>query len=162
MADILLITLIGGTNLWKILFTKINLTFLWRFQVSDFIFQKDTIYTFEISSHNNDEAIQKITERLGKPVSNSIGELVWEKISLPYIGKNLKIVLKDGAFTISNDRAEFVPFKDVASKEKLMNESSKNVLRKTEIFVFANGKNAITSTVNQGRMLSFLEGILEK
>lgn len=36
-------------------------------------FQKDTIYTFEISSHNNDEAIQKITERLGKPVSNSIG-----------------------------------------------------------------------------------------
>ena len=106
-------------------------------------FQKDTIYTFEISSHNNDEAIQKITERLGKPVSNSIGELVWEKISLPYIGKNLKIVLKDGAFTISNDRAEFVPFKDVASKEKLMNESSKNVLRKTEIFVFANGKNAI-------------------
>ena len=125
-------------------------------------FQKDTIYTFEISSHNNDEAIQKITERLGKPVSNSIGELVWEKISLPYIGKNLKIVLKDGAFIITNDRAEFVPFKDVASKEKLMNESSKNVLRKTEIFVFSNGKNAITSTVNQGRMLSFLEGILEK
>jgi hypothetical protein len=124
-------------------------------------FKSDTCFTFDILTHNNDEVLQKLIHKLSTPKQASAGQLVWENISIPYIGKNLKIVLKDGAFLIDKENAYFTPFQDEKSKADFLKRGAAPSFRKTEILVFFNEKNAITNTALEGRMVKFLENIIE-
>ena len=124
-------------------------------------FKSDTCYTFDILTQNNDEVLQKLIQTLATPKQSLVGQIVWENISIPYIGKNLKIILKDGAFIIDKENAYFTPFQDENSKAVFLKQSAASSYRKTEILVFQNEKNAITSSALEGRMVKFLENIIE-
>lgn len=120
----------------------------------------DTSFTFELKAIDNDVALKKLIQRLGIPETNTIGSIIWDNVSIPYIGTKLRIKIIDGVFKVTNDRAEFIAFNDNTQKINLKNTADKNTLRMTEISIFSGGKNAINSNLLEGRMISFLEGIL--
>ncbi|MBP6978392.1 MAG: hypothetical protein KBB71_08775 [Lentimicrobiaceae bacterium] len=81
----------------------------------------DTTYQFTITGKNLDNELGKLNTTFGKPLTESEGEIIWNKVDIPNIGNDLQIKMVDGLLTIKGNSAKFKPFKDTENKNKSKN-----------------------------------------
>jgi hypothetical protein len=81
----------------------------------------DTTYQFTITGKNLDEELSKLKTNLGKPFTESEGEIIWNNVDIPNIGNDLQLKLVDGLLTTKRSTAKFKPFKDTKNKNKSKN-----------------------------------------
>ena len=78
----------------------------------------NTTYQFTITGKNLDEELSKLKTNLGKPLTESEGEIIWNNINIPNIGDDLQLKMVDGLLTTKGNTAKFKPFKYTKNKNK--------------------------------------------
>ena len=105
---------------------------------TSYIMGKESIKThsFGIALQENDNCISRFTEKWGKPVRQTAGQIIWEHKSVEGLGNDVKIVLYDGIFTNSEKKAVSSIFASQKEKEKKLNNLTENQCRVTTIEFF--------------------------
>jgi len=60
---------------------------------------KDAAYSFNLNYPNLDSVRWKLVKYWKNPLNNSTGSIVWVNREIPYLGKELRVVLTDGICT---------------------------------------------------------------
>lgn len=104
--------------------------------------------------------LQKLTDALGKPASNTSGFIEWKNIHIDGIAHNVTITIKDGILTHDTVAHQgcWVPFKNEADKKERLNRMIKNQDRETYIyFKDEHGNQFISNGVTEQRLQVFLD-----
>jgi hypothetical protein len=126
--------------------------------------KSDTVYQFSLLGKNLDADLANIRLAFGTPVSESPGEVIWEKIDIPDIGTGLKIRMVDGLLTTNKHSGKCVPFKETKNKNKskncLLKCMKENQARSLNFTISCNDLNAV-NTVSKARItIAYLEKII--
>lgn len=121
----------------------------------------DTLRTFYVEGSYPAVLISKLSKKLGTPKGEHTGELSWDGVSIPGIGQNLSLELRDGVliYDASGTSAVFTPVTDQADLEaKLYHDPSR--LRRLMIEVKKGSGNKVVTHQEETITKAYLEDIL--
>lgn len=126
----------------------------------------DTTYQFTITGKNLDQELSKLKTTFGKPLSESPGAIIWDKVEIPSVGKDLQIKLIDGLLTVKEDNANFKSFKNTKNKNKSKNCQLKcldeNQNRQIYFTVMdKDNNNIINNAIMKKAVIVYLQDILK-
>jgi hypothetical protein len=128
---------------------------------ADYSFQVqlvDSARTFTVNYANGEEFRKILVLTWGRPDVFAAGSMVWNRISLPEIGNNLKITLNDGVESTDGTSVVFKTFTDDNSKYHQLNDLKSNQKRKiTLVFTDQLGVNIVTTKSIETAVIKTIE-----
>ena len=124
-------------------------------------FNGDSIRTFSVLRNDKDACLSSLNEKLGSPFQNTVGEIIWKNVSVPGLGNNLVLRVRDGIFRIRKNSGRFQYFRSQRDKERKLRDLSDGCFRYLTLEISnPEGENAVKSREAEQQALKFLDGIL--